>query len=213
MLPYTAEILFALFDDYNSAVRPVPALAVFFAASVIMLVIRARQDRTRLVTGILACGWLWTGAIYHLGYFADINFAAPVYGAAFILQGALMAWTGVFRRGLILHFDKGAIGWAGIRIAVISAVILPLIDWLSGVGWSGVRLVLIAPGVTAGFTLGILMMSKGPIPLHLAAIPILWVVVEGVHAWTLNIPQDYLLPVMGLIALGACLKSRKRNPA
>lgn len=212
MLPYTAETLFALFDDYNSSIRPVPALAVFLAASIIMLVIRARQDRTQLVAGLLAGGWIWTGIVYHLVYFADINFAAPAYGAAFILQGTLLAWTGVFRRRIVLHFDKSGIGWAGIRLAVIAAIILPLIDWLSGVGWSGIRLALIAPGVTAGFTLGILMMSKGPIPLHLAAIPILWTLVEGAHAWMLNIPQDYLLPLIGVIALLACLKSGKRPP-
>ena len=95
MLPYTAETLFALFDEYNSAIRPVPALAVFLAASVIMLVIRARQDRTRFVTGILAAGWIWTGLVYHLMHFEDINFAASIYGAAFIVQGVLLVWTGV----------------------------------------------------------------------------------------------------------------------
>lgn len=208
MLPYTAETLFTLFDEYNSAIRPVPALALFVAASIIMLVIRARQDRTQLVLALLAGGWLWTGAAYHLNYFADINFAAPAYGGAFILQSVLLVWTGIYRRRLELHFDKGVIGWAGIRIAVISAVILPLIDWLTGVGWSGVRLALIAPGATAGFTLGILMMSKRRLPLHLCAIPIIWAFVEGAHAWVLNIPQDYLLPVIGVIALAACLKSR-----
>jgi hypothetical protein len=30
MLPYTAEALFALFDEYNRAIRPVPTIALFF---------------------------------------------------------------------------------------------------------------------------------------------------------------------------------------
>jgi len=36
-----------------------------------MLVIRARQDRTKLVLGILAAGWLWTGIVYRLIFFWD----------------------------------------------------------------------------------------------------------------------------------------------
>ena len=54
------------------------------------------------------------------------------------------------------------------------------------------------------------MMPKGPIPLHIAIIPILWAFVAGAHAWALGIPQDYLLPVVGIIALGATIRSRSR---
>jgi hypothetical protein len=211
MLPYTAETLFSLFGEYNRAIRPLPGLALFLTAGVLMLVIRARQDRSRLILGILAAGWLWTGIVYQLIFFAGINFAAPAYGTVFIIQGLLLAWTGVFRRRTALHFVRGVIGWAGIRIAILSAVILPVIDWQSGVGWTDVRLALIAPDATAGFTLGILMMSKGPIPLHLVAIPVLWALVAGAHAWMLHIPQDYLLPVLGIIALIAAIKSRGRT--
>jgi len=211
MLPYTAETLFALFDEYNRAIRPLPALALFLAAGVLMLVIRARQDRTKVVLGILAAGWLWTGIVYQFIFFSGINFAAPVYGAAFILQGLLLVWTGIFRGRLVLQFDRGVVSWAGIRIAIIVTIILPVIDWLSGVGWTDVRLALLAPGATAGFTLGILMMSKGPIPIQLVALPVIWTFVAGVHAWMLDIPHDYLLPVIGLIALAACLKSRNRT--
>ena len=49
MLPYSAETLFALFDEYDQAIRPLPALALFLAAGVLMLVTRARQNRTKLV--------------------------------------------------------------------------------------------------------------------------------------------------------------------
>ena len=128
MLPYTAETLFALFDEYNRAIRPLPGLALFLAAGVLMLVIRARNDRTKIVLGILAAGWLWTGIVYQFIFFSAINFAAPIYGAAFILQGLLLIWAGVFRGRLVLQFDRGVASWAGIRIAIIAAFILPVID-------------------------------------------------------------------------------------
>ncbi|MGB0631784.1 MAG: hypothetical protein ACPGRZ_13925 [Alphaproteobacteria bacterium] len=56
MLPYSAEAYFALFSDYNEAIRPVPALAWFLAAGVLALSARSQQNRGRLIAGILAAG-------------------------------------------------------------------------------------------------------------------------------------------------------------
>lgn len=210
MLPYTAETLFALFDEYNRAIRPLLGLALFLAAGVLMLVIRARNDRTKIVLGILAAGCAVDRHRLPVHLCFGDKYRPPIYAAAFILQGLLLIWAGVFRGRLVLQFDRGVASWAGIRIAIIAAFILPVIDWLSGVGWTDVRLALLAPGATAGFTLGILITSKGPIPIQLVALPVIWTFIAGVHAWMLDIPHDYLLPVIGIIGLAACLKSRNR---
>ena len=61
MLPYSVEAFFALVSDYNLAIRPLPALALFFAAGVLALAVRSQQNRGRLICGILAAGWAWTG--------------------------------------------------------------------------------------------------------------------------------------------------------
>jgi hypothetical protein len=37
MLPYTVEVLFALFDEYNKAIRPLQGAALFLTAGVLML--------------------------------------------------------------------------------------------------------------------------------------------------------------------------------
>ena len=212
MLPYTAEALFALFDEYNRAIRPVPAIALFFSAAALTLAVRARMDRSRIILAILAAGWLWTGAVYHLAFFTGLNFAAPVYGAVFILQGLLLVWTGIIRRRISIRVDPGITVWTGVGIAVISAAILPIFDWQTGAGWTDAGFALIAPGATAGFTIGLLMLSDSRPPLHLVAIPTLWTFVTGLHAWPLDIPQDYLLPVIGIAAVFQALKSIRRRP-
>ncbi len=212
MLPYTAEALFALFDEYNRAIRPVPALALFFSAAALTLAVRARMDRSRIILAILAAGWLWTGAVYHLMFFTGLNFAAPVYGAVFILQGLLLIWTGIVRRRISIRFDRGIAASTGVGIAVISAAILPILDWQTGAGWTDARFALIAPGATAGFTIGLLMLSDDRTPVHLVAIPILWTFVSGLHAWLLDIPQDYLPIVIGIAAAFQALKSMRRRP-
>ena len=55
MLPDTAKVLFALFDEYNQAIRPLPGVALFLTAGVLMLALRSRENRSRLIVAILAC--------------------------------------------------------------------------------------------------------------------------------------------------------------
>lgn len=201
MLPYTAEVLFALFDEYNLAIRPLQGVALFLTASILMLALRSRENRSRLITAILAAGWIWTGAVFHLVYFRELNFAAPAYGAVFILQGALLFWTGVYRNRISIRFQRKPASYAGAVIFILSALILPVIDWQQGLSWTEARFALLAPGTTAGLTLGLLMMVDRRPPLWIGAIPVLWTTVVGAHAAVLGIYQDIALTAAGLIAL------------
>lgn len=213
MLPYSADALFAQFDLYNQAIRPVPVLALLLVGIVVYLSVRSRQDRSHLIFTILAAGWLWTGIVYHQVFFADLNFAAPVYGGFFVLQGVLLFWFGAVRRGNAVGFDGGLSAWAGLASILVSAAALPAVDWAQGAGWTDSRLPLIAPGATAGFTAGILMMTPGRLPWHLCAIPVLWLFIAGAHAWALDIRQDFALPAIGLVALALFLRSFLRARA
>ena len=159
MLPYTAEVLFALFDECNQAIRPLQGVTLFLTAGVLMLTLRSRENRSRLIVAILAAGWVWTETVFHLVYFTKINFAAPAYGALFILQGALLFWTGVYRNRISIRLQRKPASYAGAVIFVLSALILPMIDWHQGLSWTEARFALLAPGTTAGLTLGLLMMA------------------------------------------------------
>lgn len=201
MLPYTAEVLFALFDEYNLAIRPLQGVALFLTASILMLALRSRENRSRVIIAILAAGWIWTGAVFHLVYFRDLNFAAPAYGAIFILQGSLLFWSGVYRNRISIRFQRKPASYAGAVIFILSALVLPVIDWQQGLSWTEARFALLAPGTTAGLTLGLLMMVDRRPPLWIGAIPVLWTTVVGAHAAVLGLYQDIALTAAGLIAL------------
>ena len=201
MLPYTAEVLFALFDEYNQAVRPLQGVALFLTAGVLMLALRSRENRSRLIVAILAAGWVWTGTVFHLVYFTELNFAAPAYGVVFILQGFLLFWSGVWRNRISIRFQRKPASYAGAAIFILSALILPVIDWHHGLSWTEARFALLAPGTTAGLTLGLLMMVDRRPPLWVGAIPVLWTTIVGAHAAVLGIYQDIALTAAGLIAL------------
>ena len=201
MLPYTAEVLFALFDEYNQTIRTLQGVALFLTAGVLMLALRSRENRSRIIVAILAAGWFWTGVVFHLVYFTELNFAAPAYGIVFILQGFLLFWTGVYRNRISIRFQRKPASYAGAAIFILSALILPVIDWHHGLSWTEARFALLAPGATAGLTLGLLMMVDRRPPLWVGAIPVLWTTVAGAHAAVLGVYQDIALTAAGLVAL------------
>ena len=210
MLPFTAEILFSSFGQYNRGLWPLPILAPALALAIILLTLRPVRHGARAIAALMALAWLWVGVGYHLLHFATLDFAAPVYGALFVLQGLLLAWTGVVRNRLAFRFGPDLFGWCGIALALV-AVAWPFADALLGHAWQSVRVAGLAPGPTAVFTLGVLLLTAGRAPLHLALIPLLWTLVAGARAWLLTIPQDLAWPLAGVAALALILWKNRRQ--
>ena len=194
MLPFTAEILFSSFGQYNRALWPLPILAPALALAIVLLTLRPARHGARAIGALMALAWLWVGDGYHFLHFAMLDFTAPVYGALFVQQGLLLAWTGVVRNRLAFRFGPDLFGWCGVALALV-AVAWPFADALLGHAWQSVRVAGLAPGPTAAFTLGLLLLTQARTPVHLAVIPLLWTLVAGATAWILAIPQDFALPM------------------
>ncbi|HEX5078644.1 MAG TPA: DUF6064 family protein [Geminicoccaceae bacterium] len=209
MLPYTAEVLFASIAQYNRALWPLPPVALILCLVAILLTLRPVRGGNRAIGALLAAAWLWTGIGWHLLYFAHLNFAAPLYGAFFVLQGLLLAWT-MARGKRRFRFDGGRFAWVGLLLA-ITAVAWPLIDRAFGMSWLSERVVGLEPVPTTILTFGLLLLMRGRTPLHLAIVPLLWTLVAGVTAWILWIPQDLVLPVIGLGGFGLLAWKNQRR--
>ena len=212
MLPFTADVLFSSFEQYNRALWPLPLLAVALALAIVLLTLRPGRLGDRAIGALLAVAWVWIGVGYHFLHFVAIDFAAPLYGAFFVLEGLLLAWTGVARGRLAFRFRADLFGRAGFALMIAATLLWPLADRLLGHGWQSVRVVGIAPGPTAVFTLGLLLLTEGRTPLHLAVIPLLWSLVAGATAWVLTIPQDLALPVAGLAGFVLLFRKNRRRP-
>jgi xanthine/uracil permease len=211
MLPFTAEILFASMSQYNQALWPLPPIALLLGLGAVLLTVRPVRDSNRLIGGYLAAAWLWVGIVYHMLHFARLDFAAPLYGALFVLEGLLLLWLAVQGR-LAFSFHGGPIGWVGLALAML-AVAWPLVDRLSGLTWQAERVVGLAPAPTAVLTLALLLLADRRGPPYLAIIPLLWTLIAGATAWLLWIPQDLALPVVGLVGFALLLWKNRRYAA
>lgn len=213
MLPYGIEVLFALHARHLREQWPFAVLLVLATLAVLALAGGRGPRGGRAAGALLAAGWLWVGAVFHLRYFATINFAAPVYGGLFILQGALLLWQGPVRGRLALAFRPDATGWLGMALVAYAVAGYPLVDQLTGDPGGGLRLAGLAPGPTAVFTLGVLLQCPRPVPLLPMAIPLLWTAVAAYGGWVLALPADLVLPALGAAALAGAVARNRRGAA
>lgn len=205
VLPFTIEQFFAVFAAYNLAIWPAQILAYLLGAAALALALRGGAVAQRVVPATLAAMWVWTGVGYHLLYFAAINPVARVFGAAFLVQGALFAWAALRGGGLRFGAPRGPLRWAlGVFLAIYAAVLYPLFGYLAGHVWPAVPSFGLAPCPVAIFTFGLLLLVHGRVPLWLLAIPALWALIGGQAAFLLSVPQDWML-LLGSVAATAVL--------
>ncbi|TJV74708.1 MAG: hypothetical protein E5X84_39140, partial [Mesorhizobium sp.] len=75
----------------------------------------------RLIAGILAIMWLWTGVAYHWFHFTQINEAALVFGVLFVAQGAILAYVGFVKNQLRFGQSFGPAAMVGVGFVTYAA--------------------------------------------------------------------------------------------
>lgn len=210
MLAFDREAFFALFAAYNDAIWPVQVVAYALGLLVLAAAVWRLPQRGRLVAAVLAAMWAWNGVAYHWLHFAGINFVAPAFAGAFVLQALLLAWAGV-RGSLTMPAKPGPAGWTGIALMLFALACYPLWGWLNGDVWPAVPAFGVAPCPTVIFTFGALLAARAP--WWLLVVPLLWAAVGGSAAWLLDVKQDMSLPLAALVTLAMLTIRRRLAPA
>lgn len=208
MIMFTTEVYLRLLERYAEALWPAPLVAAALAVAMLYLVLRPRPWSDRPLLGLLAV-LQWLAALWHMAYFATVNWAAWGFGAALALQGLLFAWGLVSPRPLAFRFRPDLFGWVGLALAVAALAVYPLAAWLADQAWPRALLLVLAPVPTVAFTLGLLIMAEACVPRRLLAIPALWCLVWGLAAWTLALPEDLAFCLAGLAAVALALRKNR----
>lgn len=205
MFPFDAEVLASSHALYNAAVWPAPPVALALALAALWLAVVPRPGGGRAVGVILAAGWTWCGLVFFLRHWAQLDFMAPVYAGAFLVQAALLLLLLVWRgRSFGPPADAAAIG--GLCLAALALFGLPLVSGLGAAGFGAARIVGLTPGPTVLFTLALLLLLEGRPPWLLLIVPLLWSAVAAVTGWALAVPESILVPLLALPAFGLLLR-------
>jgi hypothetical protein len=207
-VPFTVEQFFDVFARYNLAIWPLQVVAYALGLAAVALALRPTPWSGRLIAAVLAALWPWMGVVYHGLYFSAINPVAPIFGAFFVAQAALVAWLGVARPHLSFRPRRDLAGWVGGLIILYAAVGYPLLGLALGHQYPRAPLFGVAPCPTTIFTFGLLLWATGRGSRALLVIPLLWAVVATSAALALEVSEDFGLPVAGLAATALLLLPR-----
>ena len=215
MLPYTTEVYFASMAGYNDAWLPVVLIAVLLAGAALGCAVRPPNGRAtvcgRFVGGFLAAAAIWIGALHQLRLMASLDFLAPVYGGAWILQAVLIAAVVVVRGGVTFRLSGDARGRSGLALAVLGLIGYPLVVLALGHEWRAVPVVGMAPDPTAIFMAGLLLAARPWPPLLLFVVPVAWAGVAAVSGYLLRFPLDYVVALAVAAAVVPAVAVRLRK--
>jgi len=198
-LPFTTEQFLAVFERYNLAIWPLQIVAYALGLIAVALAYRPVRASGRIICAILAIFWLWMGAVYHLAYFSEINGAAIVFGALFVVQGVLWLLVGVVRPRIVFRAGLSASSMVGASLILYAVVAYPIIGTLLGHGFPRSPSFGVAPCPTTIFTFGLLLWTRARPPTYVLAIPLIWSAIGFSAAFTLGIYEDIGLPIAGVL--------------
>jgi hypothetical protein len=201
MLPFTSEQFLAVFANYNSAIWPIQIAAYLLGGFAVALLLLKPREGNRIISGVLALMWLWTGLCYHGLWFSAINRAAYLFAAMFILQGCYLFYAGVYGGQICFGRRSDLATWVGGVFMSYAAIVYPLIGMATGHHYPEMPTFGVTPCPVTIFTFGLLLLTVRPVPRWLLVVPFVWSLVGGSAAILLNVPQDWLLLVNGCIAV------------
>jgi hypothetical protein len=145
--------------------------------------------------------WLCTGVLYHGVFFSSINKAAIAFGALFVVEGVALLYAGIVRDGLRFAINYGFRAVIGAGFILYAFLVYPLIGIATGHSWPALPMFGVAPCPVTIFTFGMLLMTTRRFSYWLLVIPFIWSLIGGSAAILLDVRQDWLLLVSGLIAV------------
>ena len=99
-LLFSPRTYYRLFELTNADVWPLQLVTLALGIAIAFLMLRPRAWSGRAIAAILAALWLLVAWAYLLERYDTINWAARYFAIAFVLQAALLVWTGVIRNRL-----------------------------------------------------------------------------------------------------------------
>lgn len=207
MLPFTHAQFVEVFVQYNANVWPAQVAAYLLGLAVVAALIRPRAGAGKWIAAALAVMWLWIGIAYHAIHFSEINNAAFLFAALFVVQALLFLQAGLAGQLQFAGARKWP-SWLGGGLILYALLLYPLLGMWTGQRYPEMPMFGITPCPATIFTFGVLLFTTSAVPRRLLVIPVLWSLIGGSAAFLLQVPQDWLLLVSGLSVVPLLLRHR-----
>lgn len=210
-MPFTIEEFLAVMEAYNIAVWPMQIILNLLAVVALLFLITGKKGKSGIINAVLIFLWLWMGFVYHLMYFTEINPAAYLFGALFILQGLIFIYTGFLRlNALKYRFYRNFRGLLGMLFLLYALIIYPGLANEFGHSYPATPTFGL-PCPTTIFTFGILLFAVRKVYWYVILIPFLWSLLGFVAALELDMKEDLGLVIAGIIGTVTLLFTKENQ--
>ena len=207
-LLFSPRTYWRLLERYNLAIWPVQIAFAVLGAGVVWSS-RVDADRSgRILAGLLAACWLWIAWAFHVAHYAQINWAAPWFAAAFALHALILIGTGVFFGRLTRPARVSPIGPSLIALIVLG---YPLLAPLTGRAWTSAESFGATPDPTAIATIAAVSLVSGRVRWLLLPIPLGWCAVSAATLWAMRAPEAFVVVSATLLAMWPAVRGRNRE--
>lgn len=226
LLLFSPEVYFSSIAFYNQTIWPLPLLAIGISLLFFWFTLKLEHKTPTTAMFILALGWAWCGAIYHLKFYQQINWMAFYYGWMFIAQSVLMmvwllkVWLLKPEQERASHSEdqiapnskwQRTIGKILIGLSVFA---LPFIGLIDGPNIKASLLLGLSPAPTLLATFGLKLVSEKT-PWWLLIIPISFSIIGLLNSHTIGSAQAlayFLCLLSTFLIIGNWLTTKRAKP-
>jgi hypothetical protein len=210
-LLFSPRTYYRLIELYNVAIWPAQLAGMAIGLAILALLIGKRGHRDRIIAGLLATCWLWVAWAFHYQRYAQINWVAPWFAAAFAFEALLLVVVGVFAGRLVLQPATGGKLWIATSIVAISVLGYPLLAPLTGRPWTSAETFGVTADPMAIASVAALALVRGRIRWLLLAVPLLWCAVAAATLWAMNAPDAWVVVAAALLALWPAVRGTRHD--
>ena len=207
-LLFSPRTYYRLLELYNLAIWPAQLAGVAIGLAIAVLLAVDRPSRARIVAGLLGACWLWIAWAYHHERYAQINWAAPWFAAAFAIEGLLLAALGAAAGRL--EFRPASRSRRRIAAGFVTIVVLayPLFAPLAGRVWTTAEAFGAAPDPTAIVTAVAVALADTRLRWWLLVVPLLWCAVAAATLGAMHAPEAAAVAAAAVAALALAAHGR-----
>ena len=200
-LLFSPRTYYRTVELYNLAIWPAQLVGLAIGLAIVAMLVRNGRHRDRIIAALLAACWLWIGWAFLYQRYAQINWVAPWFAAAFALEALLLAGIGAVA-GRVAFQPASARGfWIPIALIVIIDLGYPLLAPLTGRSWTTAEVVGVAADPTALATVVILALARGRVRWLVLVVPLLWCTFAALTLRAMNSTEAFVVIGATLLAL------------
>jgi len=185
-LLFSPRTYYRLLELYNLAIWPAQLAGAAIGIAIIALLIGGRRHRERVIAGLLCACWLWIAWSFLLQRYAQINWVAPWFAAAFAFEALLLVGLGAFAGRIVFSPPRGTGFWIATALVAISVIGYPLLALLAGRPLTTAEAFGVTPDPTVIGTIATLALVRGRIRWLLLVVPLVWCAVAAATLWAME---------------------------